>query len=54
MSKHDEILAAIGALEHKVDAGFRSVNKRLDGIEHELRKIDTVLHYTEKYENIPS
>ncbi len=54
MSEHDEILNAINFLKSEVNLGFKSINKRLDGIENELRKIDTVLGYQEQYDNIPS
>ncbi len=59
MSDKEEILKAINGLRSDVNnlksevySGFKSINKRLDGIEHELRKIDTVLHYSEQYDNI--
>ena len=56
------------ALMAKMDRGFNSVKKRLDGVEYrlsqvehelgsvklELKKIDTVLNYTEQYDNIPT
>lgn len=48
------LISKIDNLDKRVEGGFKSVNKRLDGIEHELRKIDTVLGYTEQYNNIPS
>jgi hypothetical protein len=54
MSDNTEILDAIKELSADMNANFKSVNKRLDGIEHELRKIDTVLGYNDIYENIPS
>lgn len=54
MSDKAEILKAIHELKAEMNANFKSVNKRLDGIEYELKKIDTVLHYTEQYDNIPS
>lgn len=61
MADNSEILQAIADLKKEVidlksdmQSGFRSVNKRLDGIENELRKIDTVLGYSEQYNNIPT
>ncbi len=54
MSEQQEILTAIKELKKEVNLGFKSVNKRLDGIENELRKIDTVLGYSEQYNNIPT
>lgn len=45
---------AVNELKKEVNLGFKSVNKRLDGIENELRKIDTVLGYSEQYNNIPT
>lgn len=54
MSDSKEILKAISEFKTEMNANFKSVNKRLDGIEYELKKIDTILHYTETYENIPS
>ena len=54
MSEQDEILIAIKDLKAEMSLGFKSVNKRLDGIENELRKIDTVLGYSEQYNNIPT
>ena len=42
MSDKAEILKARQDLRSDMNANFKSVNKRLDGIEHELRKIDTV------------
>lgn len=49
-----EMKRSISSLREEMQIGFRSVNKRLDGIENELRKIDTVLGYQEQYDNIPS
>lgn len=46
--------AKIDAFESRTETNFKSVNKRLDGIEYELKKIDTVLGYKEIYNNIPS
>lgn len=54
MSEQQEILKAINELKNVMNLGFKSVNKRLDGIENELRKIDTVLGYSEQYNNIPT
>ena len=54
MEGKEEILQAISDLRNEMISGFKSVNKRLDGIENELRKIDTVLGYQEQYDNIPS
>lgn len=54
MSENQEILEAISALRNDMNSGFKSINKRLDGIENELRKIDTVLGYQEQYDNIPA
>lgn len=54
MSDNKEILKAISDLNSQMQLGFKSVNKRLDGIENELRKIDTVLSYSEQYNNIPT
>lgn len=54
MSEQQEILKAIKELKSEMNLGFKSVNKRLDGIENELRKIDTVLGYSEQYNNIPT
>lgn len=54
MADSKEILNAITELRADMNAGFKSVNKRLDGIENELRKIDTVLGYQDQYDNIPS
>lgn len=53
MSDNIEVLKAISELKKDMNSSFRSVNKRLDGIESELRKIDTVLSYSEQYDNIP-
>ncbi len=49
-----KILEAINLLRSNMNSGFKSINKRLDGIENELRKIDTVLGYQKQYDNIPS
>ena len=65
MENNEEVLKAISNLKEEMQQantnlkeemqiGFRSVNKRLDGIENELRKIDTILRYQERYNNIPS
>ena len=61
MSDKEEILQAIKSLEETMSSHFRSVNKRLDGVEHEialvkleLKKIDTVIRYQEEYNNIPA
>lgn len=54
MSENKELIKAIKDLEKNMNVQFKSVHKRLDGIEHELRKIDTVLGYSAQYENIPS
>ena len=54
MSEHEEILKAISDLKSEMNLGFKSINKRLDGIENELRKIDTVMGYQDQYDNIPS
>lgn len=54
MSDNQDILKAITDLKSELQLGFKSVNKRLDGIENELRKIDTVLGYSEQYNNIPT
>lgn len=54
MSDKEDIIKAISDLRSDMNIGFRSVNKRLDGIENELRKIDTVLGYQQQYDNIPS
>lgn len=53
MDDKEEILKAISELKSEMEIGFKMVNKRLDGIEYELRKIDTVLSYTELHANIP-
>jgi len=53
MAEQNEILKAIQELRAEINIGFKSVNKRLDGIENELRKIDTVLGYQDQYDNIP-
>ena len=45
MSDSKEVLEAICLLRSDMNSGFKSINKRLDGIENELRKIDTVLYY---------
>ncbi len=54
MEDNKAILEAISELRSDMNIGFKSINKRLDGIEYELKKIDTVLHYSEAYNNIPS
>ena len=54
MSDKEEILEAIKQLRIETNLNFKSVNKRLDGIENELRKVDTVLGYQNQYDNIPS
>ncbi|KAA1246203.1 hypothetical protein [Aquimarina sp. RZ0] len=61
MSDKEEIVQAISDLRSDINLGFtdinlgfKSINKRLDGIENELRKIDTVLGYSNQYDNIPS
>lgn len=61
MSDKKEILKAIQDLKDDMNANFKSVNKRLDGVEHEmalvkleLKKIDTVIRYQEEYDNIPT
>ncbi|TDN89085.1 hypothetical protein DET49_1071 [Salegentibacter sp. 24] len=54
MSDNQEVLKAIAELKAEINSNFRSVNKRLDGIENELRKIDTVLSYSDQYDNIPA
>lgn len=43
MSDNKEVLKAISDLRSDMQSNFKSVKKRLDGIENELRKIDTVL-----------
>lgn len=35
----EEILKAINELRVETNLGFKSINKRLDGIENQLRKI---------------
>ena len=54
MSDNQEVLKAISEMKTEMQASFKSVNKRLDGIENELRKIDTVLGYSQQYDNIPT
>lgn len=61
MSEFEKVLTAIGELKTAISelrsdtiSGFKSNNKRLDGIENELRKIDTVLGYSDQYNNIPT
>jgi regulator of replication initiation timing len=46
--------AKIDAFETRTETSFKSVNKRLDGIEYEFKKIDTVLGYKEIYNYVPS
>lgn len=48
-----ELNTVVSELKAETQLGFKSNNKRLDGIENELRKIDTVLGYSEQYNNIP-
>ncbi len=50
----EEMQQANSNLKEEMQIGFRSVNKRLDGIENDLRKVDTILRYQEQYDNIPS
>ena len=58
----DEKIGSLGdRLDEKINSMDERLCKRLDGIdyrltlvEHELKKIDTVLHYTAQYNNIPS
>jgi hypothetical protein len=53
MSDNKEVLEAIADLKTDMNSNFKSVNKRLNGIENELKKIDVVLKYSEQYDNIP-
>jgi len=43
MSDKEEILEAIKQLRIETNLNFKSVNKRLDGIENLLRKVDSAL-----------
>ncbi|WP_282085165.1 hypothetical protein [Aquimarina algiphila] len=48
------LIGRIDNLEKEMKSGFTSVNKRLDGVEYELKKINTVIKYQDQYDNIPS
>jgi archaellum component FlaC len=56
-----ELIAKIDGMENKVDnleksldSGFKGIYKRLDGIDHELKKLNTVTKYKDKWDNIPA
>lgn len=48
------LMSKIESMELNIKKDFSSVNKRLDGIEYELKKLNTVTKYRETYENIPA
>lgn len=49
-----DLIQKIDRLEKETRSGFSGVNKRLDGIDHELKKLNTVTKYEEKWNNIPA
>lgn len=42
MSNNEEVLKAISDLRNQMQYNFLKVNKRLEGIENELRKINNI------------
>ena len=61
MPDNTEILQAIQELSNQfsdlkkeMNLNFKGVYKRLDGIEFELKKLNTVTKYQEQYNNIPT
>lgn len=49
-----ELISKIETLDSNMKKEFASVNKRLDGIDYELKKLNTVTKYKESYNNIPA
>lgn len=47
-----ELIQKVESLQNTMNSNFKSVNKRLDGIEYELKKINTVMNYQDQYDNI--
>lgn len=54
VAKIDNLTNKVQEMDRRIYEMDKRINKRLDGIEYELKKIDTVLGYTAQYENIPS
>ena len=48
------LIAKFDAIESNLKKDFAGVNKRLDGIDYELKKINTVVKYQQEYDNIPA
>lgn len=48
-----KLISQINLLESNMRKEFTGINKRLDGIDYELKKLNTVNQYREEYENIP-
>ncbi|OAD40321.1 hypothetical protein [Polaribacter atrinae] len=53
-SKITNLETNVSSLETKMINEFSSVNKRLDGIDYELKKLNTVTKYKDTYRNIPA
>lgn len=50
----EKILEKLSEFKTETNNNFKSVNKRLDGIDYELKKLNIVTRYKEEYNNIPT
>lgn len=48
------LISKIDSMDSNMKKEFAGVNKRLDGIDYELKKLNTVTKYKETYDNILS
>ena len=54
LSEIDLISNKLSLLDSTMKSEFTGVNKRLDGIDYELKKLNTVTRHKEQYNNIPA
>ena len=54
IQKVDTLDKKIDLLKDETESNFKGVNKRLDGIDYELKKLNTVTRYQKQWDNIPA
>ena len=54
IQKVDSLDKKVDRLSEETESNFKGVNKRLDSIDYELKKLNTVTRYQDKWDNIPA
>lgn len=51
---YETLVAKMESMDKRINKRLDSIGRQLSEIKYELKKIDTVLSYTEHYDNIPT